>query len=168
MTLIGPSAFQPEPGHLLTIIPYFYRIWSISVEIMPYKKNKMEWVNLLHFTASGDNYGRPGDRHPLVSFYPGENLLHIACYLNNEVSYAYDSNYVLPMHQWTKLTLGQSWVQGQYVYYVMINGKQVFSQVNIFHYRNLSICSQCEKYIIIYNILGQLLPDGLPEYDGLR
>ena len=133
MTLIGPSAFQPEPGHLLTIIPYFYRIWSISVEIMPYKKNKMEWVNLLHFTASGDNYGRPGDRHPLVSFYPGENLLHIACYLNNEVSYAYDSNYVLPMHQWTKLTLGQSWVQGQYVYYVMINGKQVFSQVKIFN-----------------------------------
>jgi len=132
MTLIGPSAFQPEPGHLLTIIPYFYRIWSISVEIMPYKKNKMEWVNLLHFTASGDNYGRPGDRHPLVSFYPGENLLHIACYLNNEVSYAYDSNYVLPMHQWTKLTLGQSWVQGQYVYYVMINGKQVFSQVNYY------------------------------------
>merc|ERR1712130_1092638 len=73
---------------------------------MPTDKNHYSWVNLLHFTASGDNYGRPGDRMPLISLYPGENKLHIACYVNNEVSYAYDNDYV------------------------KLNGKQVYSVVN--------------------------------------
>lgn len=97
---------------------------------MPYKKNHYSWVNLLHFTASGDNYGRPGDRMPLISLYPGENILHIACYVNNEVSYAYDSDYVLPMHRWTKLEIGQTYIQGQFVYYIKINNKQIMSIVN--------------------------------------
>lgn len=124
--------FHPQIGHLVSIIPHVYRIWQVEVDIMPYKKNHYSWVNLLHFTASGDNYGRPGDRMPLVSFYPGENILHIACYINNEVSYAYDSDYVLPTNRWTKLTIGQAFVQGQYVYYVKINSKQVYSVIN--HY----------------------------------
>jgi len=84
----------------------------------------------LHFTASGDNYGRPGDRMPLISLYPGENILHVASYVNNEVSAAYDSDYILPMHRWTKLEIGQTYLQGQFVYYVKLNNKQVYSIVN--------------------------------------
>merc|ERR1712176_456679 len=124
------GVYQPQVGHLISILPHVYRIWHLEVDIMPYKKNHYSWVNLLHFTASGDNYGRPGDRMPLISLYPGENILHIACYINNEVSYSYDSDYVLPMHRWTKLEVGQTYLGGQFVYYVKINGKQVFSVVN--------------------------------------
>jgi len=124
------GVFQPEIGHLVTILPALYRIWHMEVDIMPTGKNHYSWVNLLHFTASGDNYGRAGDRMPLVSLYPGENKLHIACYINNEVSYAYDNDYILPMHRWTKLEVGQTYVQGQFVYYVKLNGKQVYSVVN--------------------------------------
>lgn len=124
------GVFQPEIGHLITILPSVYRIWHLEVDIMPTGKNHYSWVNLLHFTASGDNYGRPGDRMPLISLYPGENKLHIACYVNNEVSYAYDNDYILPMHRWTKLEIGQTYVQSQFVYYVKLNGKQVYSVVN--------------------------------------
>jgi hypothetical protein len=124
------GVFQPEIGHLVTILPSVYRIWHLEVDIMPTGKNHYSWVNLLHFTASGDNYGRPGDRMPLISLYPGENKLHIACYVNNEVSYAYDNDYILPMHRWTKLEIGQTYVQSQFVYYVKLNGKQVYSVVN--------------------------------------
>merc|ERR1712227_856379 len=124
------GVYQPEVGHLIGIIPYFYRIWHVEVDIMPYAANHYSWVNLLHFTASGDNYGRAGDRMPLISLYPGENKLHIACYINNEVSYAYNVDYVMPMNQWTKLEVGQAYVQSKFVYYVKINGKQVYSVVN--------------------------------------
>lgn len=124
------GVYQPTVGHLISIIPHVYRIWHLEVDIMPYKKNHYSWVNLLHFTASGDNYGRAGDRMPLISLYPGENILHIACYINNEVSYAYDSDYVLPMHRWTKLEIGQTFLRGQFVYYVKLNGKQVYSIIN--------------------------------------
>lgn len=48
------------------------------------------------------------------------------------MSYAYDSDYILPLNRWTKLTIGQAFVQEQYVYYVKINDKQVYSVIN--HY----------------------------------
>ena len=130
--MLFDGVFTPTIGHLLTVLPNVFRVWQIEVDIMPTKQNPYSWVNLLHFTHSGDNYGRPGDRMPLISLYPGENILHIACYINNEVSYAYDSDYVLPMHNWTKLTVGQAFVQGKFVYYVKINSKQVYSVIN--HY----------------------------------
>lgn len=69
---------------------------------------------------------------PLISLYPGENLLHIACYINNDMSYAYDSDYVLPMHRWTNLEIGQTFLRDQFVYYIKINGKQVFSIINYY------------------------------------
>jgi hypothetical protein len=130
--VIFDGEYTPEIGHLVTILPNMYRIWQLEVDIKPTKQNHYSWINLIHFTASGDNYGRPGDRMPLISFYPGENILHIACYINNEVSYAYDSDYRLPVNRWTSLTVGQAFVQGQYVYYVKINNKQVYSVIN--HY----------------------------------
>jgi len=44
----------------------------------------------------------------------------------------FNSDSRLPVNRWTSLVVGQAYVQGQYVYYVKINGKQVYSVIN--HY----------------------------------
>lgn len=129
LTLID-GEYQPLPGHLIAVVPFVYRIWHLEVEIMPYDKNHFSWVNLLHFTASGENFGHAGDRMPLISLYPGENKLHIASYVNNDASFAFDSSHKMQKNSWTKLEVGQTYLQGQYVYYIKIDGKQHFSVVN--------------------------------------
>merc|ERR1712187_696266 len=78
------GVFQPEIGHLITILPSVYRIWHLEVDIMPTGKNHYSWVNLLHFTASGDNYGRPGDRMPLISLYPGRTSFTLLAMLTTK------------------------------------------------------------------------------------
>ena len=80
---------------------------------MPYDKNHFSWVNLLHFTATGENYGHAGDRMPLISLYPGENKLHIASYVNNDASFAFDSSHKMKQNTWTKLEVGQTYLQAR-------------------------------------------------------
>ena len=51
--------------------------YKVQFDITPGATKVKQWANIIHFTATGDNCCKYGDRVPAVWFYPGTRKLHV-------------------------------------------------------------------------------------------
>ena len=115
---------------LLTTIPLLKQEWKVSFEL---KANKFSGLQqILHMTRGGKGSGsgsKYGDRTPAIWTHSSKGFL-ISSAVNGKYSY---SKYLKPLPAlgvWTKIEVGQQFVESKMVYSITIGGRKVFSVTN--------------------------------------
>ena len=115
---------------LLTTIPLLKQEWKVSFEL---KANKFSGLQqILHMTRGGKGSGsgsKYGDRTPAIWTHSSRGFL-ISSAVNGKYSY---SKYLKPLPSlgvWTKIEVGQQFVESKMVYSITIGGRKVFSVTN--------------------------------------
>ena len=67
---VRDAPLRLSKGNKLAVIKELDDDYSISFSITPGPTIQKSWASIIHFTATGNNYGHVGDRIPGIWFYP--------------------------------------------------------------------------------------------------
>ena len=94
------------------------------------------WSNIIHLTAAGDCCDH-GTRIPAVWFHPSnstatKNRLRICSSFNSDGNHLFDTDFLVPVSQWTTVLISQlpDLIDNQYRYTIKVANVQVYSLVN--------------------------------------
>ena len=125
----SPDEFSPTRGSLVHTIPTLGKEWRVSLEFKPTDYTYSGYANLLHLTIGAD-WGSYGTRVPGVWFHPSRGL-HISAAVNGILDYNKDTlTDRPPLGNWTSLEISQEQVGGEFVYKIVIGGKEILSVEN--------------------------------------
>ena len=105
--------------------------WSVSFDWSTTSLPSAGWMSIVHFTIGEDN-GKYGDRTPAVFFYvDGDTkLFHFASAVNGQ-GYTFDETTSFRLNHKYHIEIHQRYIsQGNYRYFVKIDGVEVKSVVN--------------------------------------
>ena len=111
-------------------IPTLAKTYEVSFEVNP-TKNPSGKANIMHMGLGGDN-SKYGDRTPSVSVFPssyGPKLV-ISSAVNENKDYQHVSKGI-PLNTWSKVKVKQAKVNGEHVYTISLNDKEVHRVKNI-------------------------------------
>ena len=127
------SAFKTESpiakGRLVGPIPTLAKEYEVSFEVNP-SKNPTEKANVMHMGLGGNN-ARYGDNTPSVSVVPSKDgpMLQISSAVNGNKDYQHVTA-PIPLNQWSKVKVKQNQVDGEHVYTISVNDKEVHKVKN--------------------------------------
>jgi len=114
----------------IAVIPKWHKNWRVSFQVKPSNGIFYQYTNIIHFSVGGD-YSVYGDRVPSVFFIGGTHRLHISSAINGRSNYYWRTSQSIQKGVFTHVLIRQRKnKQGQYVYSISLNGKQVFSIIN--------------------------------------
>ncbi|XP_012555856.2 uncharacterized protein LOC101239439 isoform X1 [Hydra vulgaris] len=119
---------------LITTIPKLGKEYEISFEVKP--ENTKRWFNIFR-VMHGKNDKYDEER---LGFWINEELKgRISSGLNS--SFSFDFSEIILPHVWSNIRVSQQYFQGNYLYEVEFNDKEIFSYVNPEpnEYRNLKV-----------------------------
>ena len=102
--------------------------WSISFDWRTVSF-WLDWMSIIHFTI-GQDIGKYGDRAPAVFLVPGTSKFHVASAVNGNSNYFFDTT-TIQLNRRYHIEIHQRYIsQGNYRYFVKIDGAEVHSIVN--------------------------------------
>ena len=116
-------------GKLVEIFHNWGDVFNIEFNIKVTKKPaRGRWANVFHFTASGFNHGRYGDRIPAFWIH-GNGFFHICSAISGNVNYCKNFNYV--QGKLYQVAIKQQLEAfGKYWYEIVINGVSILKVEN--------------------------------------
>ncbi|XP_047137853.1 uncharacterized protein LOC100198704 isoform X2 [Hydra vulgaris] len=128
-TLVKDIETKLEAGKLLAVLPVLENQFKVSFDVKP-NSFAVGWRNVIHFTI-GSDITTYGDRVPGVWFHhSGNGGLHIAAPINGNLNRYFDTN-PIPLNQWTHIEVSQQLQANSYIYKIMLNNVEVFSENNL-------------------------------------
>ena len=142
------SALVPNliKGNLFTTIPKWPKQWRVTLDIKPLGKIN-RFVNILQFTT-GICCCEYGTRSPGIWFNQNSLNLFVVNSVNNDGNFHFILKNPLPINVFTKVTVEQIKINGEYRFRVGINGAIVESIVNNVpaEFSNVKVYSSTKYY----------------------
>lgn len=125
-----PDEQEIKRNILLTTVPLLKQEWKVSFELKATKFSGLQQI--LHMTRGGKGSGsgsKYGDRTPAIWIHSSKGFL-ISSAVNGKYSYSKYLKSLPALGVWTKIEVGQQFVESKMVYSIIIGGRKVFSVTN--------------------------------------
>ena len=123
------TALVVSKNNLIKTIPKITKNFAVSFEVKPTGKLNVPWSSILHFTATGDNCCKVGDRVPGLWFKGNTNNLHI-CFPVGDVGNTCIDTKEIASDKGTVVSIEQRSVEGSYKTIVTVGGDIVATKTH--------------------------------------